>query len=84
MLDNFECLSADKIKVRALMFFFSEMVVGLKMVFDFFRDLHNNKLTGPIPPQIGRLRRLKVLYVPLSLLSLFFIFVYPSERPNSG
>ncbi|KAE9454012.1 hypothetical protein C3L33_14122, partial [Rhododendron williamsianum] len=25
-------------------------------------DLHNNKLTGPIPPQIGRLKRLKVLY----------------------
>ncbi|KAG5522445.1 hypothetical protein RHGRI_034581 [Rhododendron griersonianum] len=24
-------------------------------------DLHNNKLTGPIPPQIGRLKRLKVL-----------------------
>ncbi|KAF6173513.1 hypothetical protein GIB67_042643 [Kingdonia uniflora] len=24
-------------------------------------DLHNNKLTGPIPPQIGRLRRLKIL-----------------------
>jgi hypothetical protein len=29
------------------------------------RDLHNNKLTGPIPPQIGRLRRLKILYTPL-------------------
>ncbi|KAK2970331.1 hypothetical protein RJ640_003299, partial [Escallonia rubra] len=25
------------------------------------RDLHNNKLTGPIPPQIGRLKRLRVL-----------------------
>ncbi|TKY69601.1 leucine-rich repeat receptor protein kinase [Spatholobus suberectus] len=24
-------------------------------------DLHNNKLTGPIPPQIGRLKRLKIL-----------------------
>ncbi|AED97441.1 Leucine-rich repeat [Arabidopsis suecica] len=28
-------------------------------------DLHNNKLTGPIPPQIGRLKRLKVLYDPI-------------------
>ncbi|KAG9138393.1 hypothetical protein Leryth_001572, partial [Lithospermum erythrorhizon] len=26
-------------------------------------DLHNNKLTGPIPPQIGRLKRLKILYL---------------------
>ncbi|KAJ4713130.1 Leucine-rich repeat receptor-like protein kinase [Melia azedarach] len=24
-------------------------------------DLHNNKLTGPIPPQIGRLKRLRIL-----------------------
>ncbi|KAL2546676.1 Leucine-rich repeat (LRR) family protein [Forsythia ovata] len=24
-------------------------------------DLHNNKLTGPIPPQIGRLKHLKIL-----------------------
>ncbi|KAH9722063.1 LRRNT 2 domain-containing protein [Citrus sinensis] len=28
-------------------------------------DLHNNKLTGPIPPQIGRLKRLRILYVSL-------------------
>ncbi|URD98970.1 Leucine-rich repeat [Musa troglodytarum] len=27
-------------------------------------DLHNNKLTGAIPPQIGRLKHLKILYVP--------------------
>ncbi|KAG1366809.1 putative leucine-rich repeat receptor-like protein kinase [Cocos nucifera] len=26
-----------------------------------YRDLHNNKLTGPIPPQIGRLKHLKIL-----------------------
>ncbi|KAK8573861.1 hypothetical protein V6N13_096792 [Hibiscus sabdariffa] len=26
-------------------------------------DLHNNKLTGPVPPQIGRLRRLRVFEV---------------------
>lgn len=37
----------------------------------FYRDLHNNKLTGPIPPQIGRLKRLKILYSPFFLLSLF-------------
>ncbi|XXG63479.1 hypothetical protein AAC387_Pa05g1661 [Persea americana] len=24
-------------------------------------DLHNNKLTGPIPPQIGRLKQLRIL-----------------------
>lgn len=28
---------------------------------NFGRDLHNNKLTGPIPPEIGRLKRLKTL-----------------------
>jgi hypothetical protein len=33
-------------------------------------DLHNNKLTGPIPPQIGRLKRLKVLYVPCALTTI--------------
>ncbi|KAE8716111.1 Detected protein of confused Function [Hibiscus syriacus] len=27
-------------------------------------DLHNNKLTGPIPPQIGRLKRLRILGNP--------------------
>lgn len=32
------------------------------------RDLHNNKLTGPIPPQIGRLKRLKILYGSLPFL----------------
>lgn len=37
----------------------------------FYRDLHNNKLTGPIPPQIGRLKRLKILYSPFFLISLF-------------
>ncbi|KAJ8445516.1 hypothetical protein Cgig2_031329 [Carnegiea gigantea] len=37
-------------------------------------DLHNNKLTGPIPPQIGRLKRLKVLYDPF-----VFIIDGPSE-----
>lgn len=42
------------------------MVFGL---YDFSRDLHNNKLTGPIPPQIGRLKRLKVLYVPCDSFS---------------
>uniref|UniRef100_A0A0E0GIW1 non-specific serine/threonine protein kinase n=2 Tax=Oryza TaxID=4527 RepID=A0A0E0GIW1_ORYNI len=26
-----------------------------------YRDLHNNKLTGPIPPQIGRLKHLRIL-----------------------
>lgn len=40
----------------------------------FYRDLHNNKLTGPIPPQIGRLKRLKILYSPFFLLSLFWLY----------
>ncbi|URE13585.1 Leucine-rich repeat [Musa troglodytarum] len=31
-------------------------------------DLHNNKLTGPIPPQIGQLKHLKILYIPSQLL----------------
>ncbi|XP_031259260.1 receptor-like protein kinase HSL1 [Pistacia vera] len=41
-------------------------------------DLHNNKLTGPIPPQIGRLKRLRILYVSLflcKLLSMWLLLV---------
>lgn len=34
----------------------------IEVMSTFGRDLHNNKLTGPIPPQIGRLKRLKILY----------------------
>ncbi|KAL2897173.1 LRR receptor kinase SERL2 [Bienertia sinuspersici] len=34
--------------------------IAVTNLLDFQRlDLHNNKLTGPIPPQIGRLKRLK-------------------------
>ncbi|CAL5399347.1 unnamed protein product [Camellia sinensis] len=35
--------------------------VAVTNLLDLTRDLHNNKLTGPIPSQIGRLRRLKIL-----------------------
>ncbi|CAN1295688.1 DNA damage-repair/toleration protein DRT100 [Linum perenne] len=33
----------------------------LNLLFSENRDFHNNKLTGPIPPQIGRLKRLRIL-----------------------
>uniref|UniRef100_A0A7N2L9R9 Leucine-rich repeat-containing N-terminal plant-type domain-containing protein n=1 Tax=Quercus lobata TaxID=97700 RepID=A0A7N2L9R9_QUELO len=41
-------------------------------------DFHNNKLTGPIPPQIGRLKRLKILYSPLHFLrsQLAFLMLF--------
>ncbi|XP_047260831.1 LRR receptor kinase SERL2-like [Capsicum annuum] len=32
-------------------------------------DLHNNKLTGPLPSQIGHLKRLKIYYNPLLVYS---------------
>lgn len=43
--------------------FSSAFLVSEDICFD--RDLHNNKLTGPIPSQIGRLKHLKILYSPL-------------------
>ncbi|KAE8657411.1 Leucine-rich repeat (LRR) family protein isoform 2 [Hibiscus syriacus] len=33
-------------------------------------DMHNNKLTGPIPPQIGRLKHLRMLCMYLSFNNL--------------
>jgi hypothetical protein len=41
---------------------FYQVLIIIKVMCTFGRDLHNNKLTGPIPPQIGRLKRLKILY----------------------
>ncbi|KAG2263611.1 hypothetical protein Bca52824_070690 [Brassica carinata] len=42
-------------------------------------DLHNNKLTGPIPPQIGRLKRLKVLIVCIIISYQCFQILYPNH-----
>ncbi|XP_023633157.1 probable LRR receptor-like serine/threonine-protein kinase At1g34110 isoform X2 [Capsella rubella] len=45
-------------------------------------DLHNNKLTGPIPPEIGRLKRLKTLLAACFVLILLGCIVNRNLRWN--
>ncbi|XVE53152.1 hypothetical protein DITRI_Ditri02bG0181200 [Diplodiscus trichospermus] len=47
-------------------------------------DLHNNKLTGPIPPPIGRLKRLKILFFSFDLMAFlgFLCFRFSNLRWN--
>ncbi|XP_070043103.1 probable leucine-rich repeat receptor-like protein kinase At1g35710 [Nicotiana tomentosiformis] len=57
---------SDPYKARSqtgYVFTCGEKLVHVKSKSLYGRDLHNNKLTGPLPPQIGRLKRLKILNI---------------------
>uniref|UniRef100_A0A3Q7EEQ8 Leucine-rich repeat-containing N-terminal plant-type domain-containing protein n=1 Tax=Solanum lycopersicum TaxID=4081 RepID=A0A3Q7EEQ8_SOLLC len=59
------CSRQGKFMLLRLLAHFPTVVTNL---LDLTRlDLHNNKITGPLPSQIGLLKRLKILYNPLLL-----------------
>lgn len=54
------------LKQELLFYFILPFCISkISKAISFGRDLHNNKLTGPIPSQIGRLKHLKILYSPV-------------------